>query len=321
MVYEQFQKAVKESLEERLGSGYCLSLQTVTKNNGLTLDGICIGKAQEHTAPAIYLQTFYDTYQKGKPLPQILDEIIELYRTHHLPEDSFIEELHSEIPLTDRIIFRLINESANRSLLLDLPHLSYPDLDLSLIFCLSLNKSDDQLLTALIHNSHQKLWNLSTEDLYLAAKTNTPRLFPARISSLMDVIKEITMKASDTEIKEEDWAGLFEPSPLSPPMYVLTNTFGAHGAACMFYEGILKDFAERTDGDLIILPSSIHEVLMIPYSSQISYEELAQTVFSINQEEVAKEDRLSNHIYHYSKSQNHLSIAFTSSFPIGTMNP
>jgi hypothetical protein len=321
MVYEQFQKTVKESLEERLGSGYSLTLQNVTKNNGLTLDGICISKSQEHTAPTIYLQTFYDTYKKGKPFPLVLDEIMELYQTHHLPDDDFIEELHSEIPLTDRIIFRLINESANRTLLLDLPHISFPDLDLSLIFCLSLNKRDDQLLTALIHNSHQKLWNLSTEDLYQSAKSNTPHLFPAQISSLMDVIKEIARKASDIEIKEEDWAGFFAPSPLSPPMYVLTNSYGTHGAACMFYENILKDFAESMEGDLIILPSSIHEVLLIPYSNHISYDELAETVFSINQEEVAQEDRLSNHIYHYSRSQDRLSIAFTSSFPIGTMNP
>ena len=64
MVYEQFQKAVKESLEERFGSGYNLTLQSITKNNGLTLDGICISRPQEHTAPAIYLQTFYDTYKK-----------------------------------------------------------------------------------------------------------------------------------------------------------------------------------------------------------------------------------------------------------------
>lgn len=321
MVYEQFQKAVKESLEERFGSGYSLTLQSITKNNGLTLDGICISRPQEHTAPAIYLQTFYDTYKKGKSFPQVVDEIMELYQTQHLPDDNFIEELHSENPLTDRIIFRLINEPANRTLLTDLPHISLPDLDLSLIFCLSLNKKDDQLLTAIIHNSHQKLWNLSTEDLYEYAKLNTPDLFPAQISSLMEVIKEIARKSSDSEIKEEDWSGLFEPSPLSPPMYVLTNPYGVHGAACMFYEGILKDFADSTEGDLIILPSSIHEVLLIPHSNHISYEELAETVFSINQEEVPQEDRLSNHIYHYSRSKNHMTVAFTSSFPIGTMNP
>ena len=75
------------------------------------------------------------------------------------------------------------------------------------------------------------------------------------------------------------------------------------------------------EGDLIILPSSIHEVLLIPHSNHISYEELAETVFTINQEEVPQEDRLSNHIYYYSRSKNHLSVAFTSSFPIGTMNP
>lgn len=321
MVYETFLETVKNSLKERLGAEFILTIQSVTKNNGLILDGLCIGKAEEKTAPTIYLNAFYMAFQNGKPLSEILDSIMALYQNSHLPENFSFEELLLPDKIMDKIIFRLINETANQDLLKDVPHISYPDLDLSLVFCLSLQKTEDDLLTALIHNSHKKAWNLSTEELDQAAKANTPHLFPARIRSLPEVIKDIAIKSAGKDFEEDALDEFFDSTPLSPPMYVLTNTTGMNGAGCIFYEGILKDFAACCDSDLIILPSSIHEVLIIPYNKDISFEELADTVFSINQEEVPEEDRLSNHIYYYSRNSDGLTIAFTSFVPIGTENP
>ena len=321
MVYKAFLESVKQSVGERLGPDFTLTLQPITKNNGLILDGLCIEKAGEKAAPTIYLNQFYEPFQNGIPITEIIEDILLLYQTNRLPDHIHLEELTSPEYIKTKIIYRLINESANQDQLSHIPHISYPALDLCLVFCLSLHRSPDDLLTALIHNSHLKTWNLTTEELFEAAKINTPHLFPARIRSLSEVIKDIARKTAEEEIKEEDLFEFFEAAPLSPPMYVLSNPAGIHGAACMFYDGILKDFASCTDSDLILLPSSIHEVLIIPNSKNISIKELAETVFAINQEEVPEEDRLSNHIYFYSRSSDELTIAFTSSCPIGTKNP
>ncbi len=321
MVYEAFLETIKQSVGERLGPDFTLVLQSITKNNGLVLDGLCIEKAGEKAAPTIYLNQFYEPYENGIPINEIVEDILLLYQTNRLPDHIKIEKLSSPEYIKTKIIYRLINEPANQDQLSDIPHISYPSLDLCLIFCLSLHRSQDDLLTALIHNSHLKTWNLTTEELFQAAKINTPYLFPARIRSLSEVIKDIARNSAKEEIEEEDLIDFFDTTPLSPPMYVLTNPAGINGAACMFYDDILKDFATCTDSDLIILPSSIHEVLIIPNSKNISIKELSETVFSINQEEVPEEDRLSNHIYFYSRSSDELTIAFTSSFPIGTKNP
>lgn len=321
MVYEAFLETVKNCLSERLGDGFTLVIQSVRKNNGLSLDGLSIGKENEKAAPTIYLNPFYEEFRNGRPLPEILTDIVTLYQNSQLPEDFHFDELLSSDQIRNKIIYRLINEPANQELLKEVPHISFPDLDLCLVFCLSFQETEDNLLTALIYSQNLKTWNLSTEELYLAAKANTPRLFPARIRSLPDVIKDIAGKSTKKELAEEAFHEFFDVTPLSPPLYVLTNSTGMNGAGCIFYEGILKDFASCSDGDLIILPSSIHEVLIIPYNKDISFEELADTVFSINQEEVPEEDRLSNHIYFYSRKNDSLTIAFTSSVPIGTKNP
>lgn len=321
MVYETFLETIKQSLKERLGSEFTLSIQSITKNNGLSLEGLSIERIGEKVAPTIYLNHFYKFHQEGIPIDEIINDILLLYQANKLPDEVHINDLTSPEHIKSRVIYRLINESANQALLSKIPHISYPALDLCLVFCISVHETKDNLLTALIHNSHLKTWNLSCEDLEQAAKNNTPRLFPARIRSLSEVIKDIALKASQDDMSEDDLLDFFDTEPLSPPMFVLANHTGINGATCMFYEGILKDFAACTDSDLIILPSSIHEVLIIPNSKNVSIDELAETVFAINQEEVPEEDRLSNHIYFYSRSTDQLSVAFTSSAPIGTKNP
>lgn len=321
MVYETFLEAVKHFLKEELGPEFTLVIYPITKNNGLILHGLCIGKGDERAAPTIYLNHYYESYQDGRPFQAILDDIIALYKSTPLPCDLPIDEFLSSEQIMDKIIFRLINEPANRELLKEVPHISYPELELSIVFYLSFQNDEDRHLTALIYNRHQKAWNRSPEEIYKAARSNTPRLYPARIQSLPEAIKNIVTKSSEDEISEKDLNNLFETDALSPTMYVLSNSSGINGAGCLLYDGILKDFASCCGSDLIILPSSIHEVLIIPYSKDISINELAETVSSINQEEVPEEDRLSNHIYYYSKGNDKLTIAFTSSAPIGTKNP
>ena len=64
--------------------------------------------------------------------------------------------------------------------------------------------------------------------------------------------------------------------------------------------------------DLVILPSSIHEVLLIPYEPNISFQELTNMVSHINRAEVPIEDRLSDQVYLYSRNLDSVVIAGTS---------
>ncbi len=92
----------------------------------------------------------------------------------------------------------------------------------------------------------------------------------------------------------------------SIPMYVLTNSTGINGAACMMYENVLKEFAEMMQSDLIILPSSLHEVLLMLDDGVSEYENLTEMVSHINTTEVPGEDVLSNSIYRYSRQDENV---------------
>ena len=75
---------------------------------------------------------------------------------------------------------------------------------------------------------------------------------------MSDVLKEL--------LSDDDSSAILAP-PAPFPMYVLSNHTKLNGSACILYQDLLKNFAEHLRSDLYILPSSIHEVLIIPVNS------------------------------------------------------
>ena len=69
----------------------------------------------------------------------------------------------------------------------------------------------------------------------------------------------------------------------------------------MLYRDIIKDFADQEEADVIILPSSIHEVLLFPDHLMFDHAFLCRTVQEINREDVPEEDVLSDRIYIFSR--------------------
>ena len=104
-------------------------------------------------------------------------------------------------------------------------------------------------------------------------------------------------------------AGSIFPEHDDLPLYVLSNTSGLHGACVMLYPNVLKKLADRLDRDLVILPSSIHEVLLLPYDENVVFDELADMVAAINHSDVPVEDRLSDHVYFYSRAADEIILA------------
>jgi len=87
----------------------------------------------------------------------------------------------------------------------------------------------------------------------------------------------------------------------SIPMYVCTNISCMNGAGTIFYDGLLREFAEQIKSDVYIIPSSIHEVLFISAKYRMSAGELKDMVRCVNDTELAPEEILSNSVYFYNR--------------------
>ena len=307
MVYEAFLNTLKEEAAQALGEGYTLSLRKIQKNNGLLLDGLCISRAGSPVAPAIYLNACYEQYLRGRPMEHILREILNLYREHEASPGLDCTDLLNFEAMQARIFFRLINREANASMLESMPHL--PWLDLALVFCLCLKEDDSGLMTACMYHEHLEAWSISQEELRLLAMKNTPRHFPPVITNMSCFLENDTPSGPGPLKRRQSTV------PASP-LYVLTNTSGIHGASCMLYPQVLKNFAEGVERDLIILPSSIHEVLLLPKEEYVSCQEMSRLVECVNQTEVPSQDRLSNQVYLYSREKDSVLLGSCSETPL-----
>lgn len=191
-------------------------------------------------------------------------------------------------------------------MLADMPWI--PFLDLSIVFYLFLEQTESGQMTALVHNDHMKAWGTDEKELKNLALANTPSMLPPRLTSMSDVMKSIAREHLDGDYQEEFIDSLFSSQAFSP-LHVLTNSSGINGASAVLYPELLKNFADRMESDLIILPSSIHEVLLIPNTENASFEDLANMVSHINRAEVPVEDRLSDQVYLYSRERDIVTIA------------
>jgi len=315
MVYETFQAAITTELTNRLGPGYQLSVQKVPKNNGKMLNGLTICRRGESIAPTIYLNSYFELYQAGRPMESLIQEILRIYQENSDIPRADLSILNDFSRLKDKVAFRLIHTQANQELLKTIP--SIPYLDLSIVFYLFLDKNDYGQMTALIHNNHMEMWNTTIEELHRLAVLNTPRLFPPDLKAMIHVMSDLVFQKEPSDGKGEiqELVHRFLSARDLPPLYVLTNSSGINGAGTILYPDVLKNFSGLLNQDLVILPSSVHEVLLIPYEETISFDELAQTVTEINQTEVPLEDRLSNHVYFYSRKADDVLMIQDSASP------
>lgn len=316
MVYEAFLNNVTEQIRQALGEGYDLTLRKVPKNNGLILDGLCITQGKDQAAPTIYLNSCYSRYLSGQSIEDIAAELLSLYRANHVPPDVDYGKLSQYKDMKPRIACKLIHAASNQELLQEIPNI--PWLDLAIVFYLCIHEDDSGLMTAVVHNDHLDIWNISLEELKETAFSNTPLLFPPVISSMARMIEELNHSIEENTSSYPDISAIPElpdPGP-SSPFFVLSNSSGIHGASCILYPDVIKNFADLMEKDIIILPSSIHEVLLLPDEGDISCSEMSRLVTHINQTEVPKEDRLSNQVYLYSRSRQTLTLASDSTIPI-----
>ncbi len=308
MVYEMFQTKVTDALQARLGDRYDLILQKVPKNNGILLDGLAIMRKGAGSSPTIYLNSYYERYLEGVPLDAVIDEIFQLYQENSTVTHLDFSILNDFSLLRDKVLYKLIHTASNPDLLSDVP--SVPYLDLSIVFYLFLEKTESGQMTALIHNDHLKTWDTSLDELYRLASDNTPRMLPAELKSMSEVMKSIAREHLGSDYRDNFIDDLLSVPTVSP-LYVLTNCSGICGACTLLYPDQLKNFADLMGKDLVILPSSIHEVLLIPYEDAISFDEMADMVSHINRAEVPVEDRLSDQVYLYSRELDAVIFAGT----------
>ncbi len=277
-------------LQEQLGEEYHVFSRKVTKNNGVALTGIVARRENINSFPTIYIDDYYRKDVSEEEVQSIALKMAERLRLADLKQSIDLSDFTDFEKAKTRLSFKLINTGKNKALLADIPN--RPFFNLSIVyFYLIENPPFHGKATVLIRKSHMDAWNIVEEELYEAAYLNAPQLLPARIENMSQVLDGIFPP------------GLFEDMI---PMYVLTNREKLFGASCMLYPDELKLFAEKTGSDLFVLPSSVHEVILIPEKSNLNPQSFLDIVAEINHSQVPEEEVLADSVFFYNKKEDAL---------------
>ena len=296
MEFTNFTTLVQREVEKRAGENYRVKLNDVMKNNGVVLRGITLMQDDSNISPTIYLNPYYDAYENGDTtLGTVIDEVIDTYERNKINRSIDMKFFLNYETVRSRIIFKLINTEKNRELLRDVPYIPFHDL--STVFQCLVSEERFGNASILIHNVHLQLWKVNARELYECALENTPLLQGYELADMNTVLEE--MKALGGIDDEE-----IEDMQQEVPMYVLSNKSRINGASCILYKDILKDFAMVVDKDLYVLPSSIHEVILLPSDGTQESVQLKEMVREINQSQVEKEEVLSDSVYYYRRSDD-----------------
>lgn len=122
---------------------------------------------------------------------------------------------------------------------------------------------------------------------------NAPQIKPAEIKGMSEVMAEMM------GIEQAEMMGLVPMDPKDEQMFVATVPDKVHGAGVLAYQNFMDQAAERVGGDFFILPSSIHEVLIVPDNGKMDLKDLESMVKEVNATQVAPADKLTDSVYHY----------------------
>jgi len=280
---------VVEAVSGILGTEYWVQGIEIPKNNGMKADGILVRGNGERIGITIYVSK---EHLENATISEIADFVCCEYQnafTSKSPLDEIENFADGQFVLSN-VVYQLINKQRNVDFLDSVPHKEF--LDLALIYRVVLSVGNEGISSYVVRNDFLSVTSISIEELDEAAKKNT-------ISKLGTCCLNLEEVVGDYSLHDE----------ATPQLYVLTNEVRNNGAVLMSYSSVLSEIAGKLGGNLIILPSSIHEVLLLAEDTEISITDLRSMVESVNQKEVLAEEVLSNNVYRFVKDTGVVELA------------
>ena len=305
--YNEFCEELKNVLREKFSDDtYHIAFHTIEKNNSVSYDGIAIYSTESSVSPNFSIEPLYENYKSGASVERIVDRLAMRYYSEQAQIRNMDLDMDYE-NCRDRIVFRLVSYEKNEAMLKVTPHIRF--LDMAVVFYVLVYQSEEKVGSFRITKSLMAMWKVDEEYLMKLATENTKRLFPLKIHDMNQMVLGILAKKEmDTDLTEY-FQKEIAPDEIDTPV-ILTTELGINGAAVILYDDTLHVVSDLMQGNFYILPSSIHEVLAIPHTSEMSLksQELKKIVCEVNEECLVKDEFLSEHVYFYNAEKDILEI-------------
>lgn len=276
MYFNEFVSLMVRKVKEELDMEVDVREYEAVKNNGVRRKGIVIESGYAKLSPTIYLEDYYEQYIDGSEIQDLVASIVSLYEKMKQKSRHPFDVIFDYEKIKNRIIGRLVNLKENEDLLKSAPYLEF--YDLAMIPYVFLESEEMGAAAMQIRREHLEMWNVSLEEVLDAAIENSPHIFPAELGQLTEY------------------------------MYILSNTSKNWGAVTIMYPGVMEKLYRIIGENFYLLPSSIHEFVLVPESFGLDEEYMKMIVSEINQVEVDEEEILSYSVYYYNSITEEIEI-------------
>ena len=244
----------------------------------------------------------------GKPLQTIMEEIVLCHERAKTETKLEVVNILDFNEVKDKIIIRIVNYEKNEEQLNRCPHKRY--LDLAITFRILAAKDALGLASSMVFDKEFEQWGITLDELYHLALFNTMREFPWQMDSLVRVVSECFGERLPEQLRKEFMEDVRTLDQIENRvnMYVLTNDAGLNGATSILYDNVIKNFAKVQDCNIFILPSSVHEVMLVPENAETEPQFLMDLVSEANQSAVGYIDLLSDNIYYYDRDMDEITV-------------
>lgn len=288
MMNATVEKLVKAVEERVVPKGYVVSFTERKKNNVGDKCGIQIRKKDSEIGVIVYIDGYIaDIENEMLNVDRAADEIVQRIEDkavlgYYSDVQEFAKIVNSKESILGNVRYLLVNKKWNEADLDSYPHKDY--LDLAVLYEV---RNKNASMSVKITNDIMQNFGITFEELDKAANNNRDSYVAQDMFSMMVSL----MPISTEEIKEMKG---------SPQMYVLTNEWKLKGASALLYPELIEDIAQEENSDLIVIPSSIHEILIVE-ASGMDKDGISQMVQEVNSQQVDEQERLSDHAYFYKR--------------------
>lgn len=299
MRVEKFAEEVLKGVEEKAGETLKARIVPGNKNNGVTLTGITASRPESSGGACIYLNGYYEGYCDSQiTLDWVTEDVYGKFVEHCNDLDGVdMKLLWDWEAAKSHIRAKLVNREMNRELLKKVPCREF--LDLAVIYYVTLDGLLESGTAAFtVSDGNMEVWKKEEGELYQMAVSNMRRDRKPVFEDLEGILRGMIPVGGCP----------FANKALKVRMYVLTNREKIFGAAELLDENTLRGIGDKLGCDFIVLPSSLHESIIIPADVSAAYQELAEMVTDINRNVVSVEERLSDHVYLYERKEGVLRI-------------
>ena len=277
---KEFVEALKENLSER-GNDVDVKVSTVEKMNQ-SYEAITITPEGSNIGMNMNLEVFVEAYESGVPFNEIVEQVTNKVEAHLADMPTFdVQALTDYEQMKDKLAMEVVATDRNADLLAKVPHQEMEDM--AVVYRFVMESDENGRASILVSNDLLDKMGVTPEQLHADALENAPELRPAVIKGMSEVMMD--MMGEDAH----EMFGIDE-FPQDEMMYVATVPDKISGAGVIAYQEFMDQAAEKLGGDFYILPSSIHEVLLVKDDGAVNFNDLKSMVEDVNATQVAPEE-------------------------------